>query len=333
MSSRVKFSTGEEVTTTDHNDSQSLRERYINDTLLKRILLNNTTACFFGTDCKVVTTSGMGIQIGTGTGFHYVSTESDPDEPMFKEINVPSAQAITVSASDPANPRIDIVCIKADRANAQPENRYVMDGGGIITNTSVNKRSNASYAHQYVVGTPAGSPSAPAVPSGYVKIATIAVGAGVSSITQANITDERLLFLIDQTFLGRPYTITGSVHGKSDLTTSNATPAVVGSVSVAEGEVWSIEATVIGRKSDGTDRSISVLRGLFYRNTAGNVTQQGVTQIVLEEKSDSTWGTGTPPVMADLIANTSAQSVDVQVAGKAATSINWKVQIRGMKVS
>jgi hypothetical protein len=46
---------------------------------------------------------------------------------------------------------------------------------------------------QVVAGTPAGSPVAPALPANSISLATIAVGAGATSITNANITDTRVL--------------------------------------------------------------------------------------------------------------------------------------------
>lgn len=45
---------------------------------------------------------------------------------------------------------------------------------------------------QVVAGTAAGSPAAPATPANSIKMADIAVGAGVTSITNANITDRRV---------------------------------------------------------------------------------------------------------------------------------------------
>jgi hypothetical protein len=44
-----------------------------------------------------------------------------------------------------------------------------------------------------VAGTPAGSPVAPALPANSITLATIAVGAGATAITNANITDTRVL--------------------------------------------------------------------------------------------------------------------------------------------
>jgi len=193
MGNRVKINTGQEFTSNDQNDQQKLRDQFINDRILRRFFGDNASACFIADDCKVLSTGGMGIAIDIGLGFQYVSSESDADEPKFQPIYLAAQQAITVSTADPTNPRKDIVCIKANRVDAESESRYIMDGSLNIASQSVNTKSNDYYTHSYVVGTPAGSPSEPAVPSGYVKIATIAVAAGAGSITQGNITDARTI--------------------------------------------------------------------------------------------------------------------------------------------
>jgi hypothetical protein len=46
---------------------------------------------------------------------------------------------------------------------------------------------------QAVAGTPAGSPVAPSLPANSITLATVAVGAGATAITNANITDTRVL--------------------------------------------------------------------------------------------------------------------------------------------
>jgi hypothetical protein len=46
---------------------------------------------------------------------------------------------------------------------------------------------------QVVAGTPAGSPVAPATPANSISLATVAVAAGATALTNANITDTRVL--------------------------------------------------------------------------------------------------------------------------------------------
>jgi len=78
---------------------------------------------------------------------------------------------LTVAASDPTNPRIDIVV-------AQFED-------------SVYSGAANDFKLAVVTGTPAGSPVAPATPANAIVLAQVRVNAGVTSITNSNITDLR----------------------------------------------------------------------------------------------------------------------------------------------
>ena len=75
---------------------------------------------------------------------------------------------LAISASDPTNPRIDRVVAE-------------------VLNAEYTGASNL-WRLRVITGTPAGSPVAPAVPSNAISLATVAVAALASSITNANIT-------------------------------------------------------------------------------------------------------------------------------------------------
>lgn len=109
------------------------------------------------------------------------------------------------------------------------------------------------------------------------------------------------------------------------VTTTTDTPTDLSTIAIAEGETWYIEAAIVARKSDGSEHAIYHLQGCFYRNTSGNVTQQGST-IVSAIESDASWD-------ADLVADTVSQTVDLRVTGAAATTILWKADIKYMKHS
>jgi hypothetical protein len=82
-----------------------------------------------------------------------------------------AAVTLTIAASDASNPRIDlIVATVNDQAYA-----------GVTNNIT----------YQVVTGTPAASPTVPSTPTNSIALAQIAVGAGVTSITSANITELR----------------------------------------------------------------------------------------------------------------------------------------------
>jgi hypothetical protein len=80
---------------------------------------------------------------------------------------------LSLNTADPTNPRVDLVCATVNDA-------YYT---GSLNNVII----------QVVAGTPAGSPVAPALPANSITLATVAVGAGATAITNANITDTRVL--------------------------------------------------------------------------------------------------------------------------------------------
>jgi hypothetical protein len=83
-----------------------------------------------------------------------------------------AATQLTVTTANPSNPRIDRVVVTVNDA--------------FYTGAS----NNVTF--QVIAGTPAGSPVAPATPLMSLSLATIAVAAGATSITNANITDTRV---------------------------------------------------------------------------------------------------------------------------------------------
>lgn len=120
--------------------------------------------------------------------------------------------------------------------------------------------------------------------------------------------------------------ITGHNIKAATVTTTDATITDITTVSVAEGEVFLVEAQVIGRKSDGSQLALYHREGLFYRNTGGDVTQQGSITSLAEVESDASWD-------CTLNADTTNQTIDVRVTGVADTTINWKCVIKYMKVT
>lgn len=104
----------------------------------------------------------------------------------------------------------------------------------------------------------------------------------------------------------------------------DSTPTDLLSFAIGSGEAWSVEAVVVGKKLDESQRGRFKLEGLFYRVGAGDVTQQGNT-IVQEIESDIAWD-------ANLVADAPSGTIDVRVTGTAATTINWQVFVTYFKV-
>jgi hypothetical protein len=83
-----------------------------------------------------------------------------------------AATQLTVTTANPSNPRIDRVVVT------------ILD--------AYYTGSSNTVSFQVIAGTPAGSPVAPAIPFNSISLATIAVAAGATSITNANITNTRV---------------------------------------------------------------------------------------------------------------------------------------------
>jgi hypothetical protein len=93
-----------------------------------------------------------------------------------------AAATATITTADATNPRIDRVCLT------------VSDSAYTGTTNTV--------AINVVAGTAAASPTAPATPTNSISLATVAVGAGVTTIVTANITDTRVRTQINEAVVG-----------------------------------------------------------------------------------------------------------------------------------
>lgn len=120
-----------------------------------------------GSPLLVQASSGMNVTVNAGVGFVQGTTSATSG--MYTGC-LDTTSTLTVATSDPTNPRIDNVIM-----------RFVDNGNNTSTGTV-----------ELQTGTPAPSPVAPTLPANSLLLATIAVGAGVSSITSGNITDGRV---------------------------------------------------------------------------------------------------------------------------------------------
>lgn len=109
---------------------------------------------------------GAGRAKVTGTSVSPPAGQSFTTQAMYDTLN-DAPLTLTIAASNPTNPRIDLVYIQVQDSFYSGSNNQAI--AGVVT------------------GTPAASPSVPATPANAVAIATVAVGAGVTSIVNANI--------------------------------------------------------------------------------------------------------------------------------------------------
>lgn len=120
-----------------------------------------------GQSLNCIWTSGMSFNLSAGVC--YVQGTASATAGMY-ELILDTTTLLTCTASDPTNPRIDSVIA------------VVVDNG--------NNTSTAVF--KILAGTPAGSPVAPTLPANSLLLATIAVGASVSTLSSGNFTDKRV---------------------------------------------------------------------------------------------------------------------------------------------
>lgn len=144
-----------------------------NDRLTNQAVFNTTgviglTAVAASLQVTQSGTPGMSVSIASGYAAIVGTTQSNMG--VYTAFNDAAATA-TITTANPSNPRIDRVCLTVSDA-------YYT---GALNTVAIN----------VVAGTAAASPSAPATPANSISLATIAVGTGVTSILNANITDTR----------------------------------------------------------------------------------------------------------------------------------------------
>jgi hypothetical protein len=116
------------------------------------------------------TPPGLSVVVNSGWAAIVGTTQANMGTYVtYNDANV----VLSLNTANPTNPRIDLVCATVNDA-------YYT---GSLNNVVI----------QVVAGTPAGSPVAPALPANSISLATVAVGAGATAITNANITDTRVL--------------------------------------------------------------------------------------------------------------------------------------------
>jgi len=131
-----------------------------------------TTGIINSASLLVTQNTPAGLSVVVASGWAAIVGTTQANMGTYVTYNDASA-VLSLNTADPTNPRIDLVCATVNDA-------YYT---GSLNNVVL----------QVVAGTPAGSPVAPALPANSISLATVAVGAGATAITNANITDTRIL--------------------------------------------------------------------------------------------------------------------------------------------
>lgn len=131
-----------------------------------------TTGIINTSSLEVTQNSPAGMSVRVASGWAAIVGTTQANMGTYVGYN-DGTVVLGLTTADPTNPRIDRVCMTVNDA-------YYT---GSLNNVVL----------QIVAGTPASSPVAPATPANSISLATIAVAAGATAITTANITDTRVL--------------------------------------------------------------------------------------------------------------------------------------------
>jgi hypothetical protein len=129
--------------------------------LPQKFIINQGTA-LGGLRVTQSDTPAMSVKVEPGTGYFY---GSGSNANVMYEFESDANETVSIGASG-VQARIDIICLKVDSAT---------EVASIVA----------------IAGTPSGSPAVPATPASHYKLAEVAVGISVTTITNANITDTR----------------------------------------------------------------------------------------------------------------------------------------------
>jgi hypothetical protein len=131
-----------------------------------------TTGIIKSDSLAVTQNSPAGMSVRVASGWAAIVGTTQANMGTYVGYNDDTV-VLGVTTADPTNPRIDRVCMTVNDA-------YYT---GSLNNVVL----------QVVAGTPAGSPVAPATPANSISLATVAIAAGATALTTANITDTRVL--------------------------------------------------------------------------------------------------------------------------------------------
>ena len=110
-------------------------------------------------------------------------------------------------------------------------------------------------------------------------------------------------------------------------TTTDATATAVNQLSIPEEQTIQVVAKATCRNSDGSLNGMFIVSGAFFRNDSGNVTALG-SQTYIDSQV-----TGGSTIDLTLVANTSAQTVDIKVTGETSETFSWNIKVANMRVN
>jgi len=211
----------------------------------------------------------------------------DGTDPLFLTYYLNTQEIdFTTAIGDATNPRIDLVCIKLEHEAADAADNVTRDfkdaTTGLLSSQTFAKKRKVKMSAQLVAGTPAASPTEPAVPAGFVKLAGILVPA-THNTTHDWLTNGRDYRMPANSIVQNTYTFGngGGVNVESGWATaitsgglqSSAASQVVRIFPPAHGffNARLLRARIVGDLSLTTPATVEVIRR-FHAATAGGDT-------------------------------------------------------------
>ena len=231
---------------------------------------------------KVVQHGAGAMSVDVNAGECVVPGSLSTWQGKYYFLNDATISALAIAASNPSNPRWDAVV-------------------GTIVDTAYAGASD-SVTVQVITGTPAASPAYPTLPANSYLLAYVYVGAGVSSILSANITDMRNLLASNGPLALNPaarayYNATGTAASGAPLTTS-----------------WVVSGTAVNM-TVGTTGITCIIPGKYHVSYHGGANTTGGGYVYTELFKNGTGvSQGTQAYLTASGAAYSAGADDVQLA-------------------
>ena len=195
MPQKVKWTTLQQADLTEMSKMADLDLDNAEE-LVKLLLFNGDFRLAGGTIIEASPASGVakitvGTFVKTGGRFYTLASENTANILTGVE-DQPAGIWGTGQAADPTDPRKDIIVVTAQAVDGTSQLKTFID---VSTDPptqfqqNTNTRTDILPLFSVLHGTPSPTPSEPAIPSGFMKLASIDVPAGATDILTANITE------------------------------------------------------------------------------------------------------------------------------------------------